>query len=78
MPETSTLIDELLSYHHDLTEHGNDTYNAGHGQHDDLVLALSLALWLAANRRIRNPNQVNVAWDRGDIPGIVAMGEGVL
>jgi terminase large subunit-like protein len=77
MPETPTLIDELLSYHHDLTEHGNDTYSAGAGQHDDLVIALSLALWLALNRRIRNPNQVSVAWDRGSIPGIVAMGEGV-
>lgn len=59
------------------TEHGNDTYGSSAGQHDDLLLALSLALWLTENRRIHDHNQNTTYVPLGDIPGIVAMGEGV-
>jgi hypothetical protein len=74
MRETTTLRDELLSFRSTRTEHGNYTYGARSGQHDDLVLALSLALWLLQHRRLRNPNQRNIAWDKGEIPGIVPSG----
>lgn len=77
MQETPTLIDELLSYQYTRNENGYDTYGASVGQHDDLVIALSLALWLTQNQRIRNRNQRSVWVDRGDIPGIVEMGEGL-
>ena len=52
-----TLIDELLSYQYTRNEHGYNTYGASAGQHDDLVIALSLALWLTTKHRIPNPNQ---------------------
>jgi hypothetical protein len=50
MRHTPDLIDELQAYQHETTEHGNDTYAPTHGEHDDLVLALSLALWTAENK----------------------------
>ena len=77
MRETGTLRDELLSMRSTRTEHGNHTYGARSGQHDDLVLALSLALWLLEHRRLPDPNQPAISWDKGDIPGIVPMGDGL-
>jgi hypothetical protein len=78
MPETRTLRDELLSFRRTTTEHGNDTYAAKTGQHDDLVIALSLALWLNENRGIGFLNTTNSVVPRGEIPGIVPMGDGIL
>jgi Terminase RNaseH-like domain len=51
MADTDALTDELLAYRRTTTDRGNDTYAAASGTHDDLVLALSLALWTAENRR---------------------------
>jgi Terminase RNaseH-like domain len=78
MRDTEALLDELLAYRRTTTERGMDTYSAASGRHDDLVLALSLALWLAENRLMPDPNVPTVFVPRGDIPGIVAMGEGLL
>jgi hypothetical protein len=77
MRETQNLTDELLSFRRASTEHDHETYNAEYGQHDDLVLALSLALWLDEERPIPDPNRPTVFWDDGDIPGIVPMGAGI-
>ena len=71
MRETETLRDELLSFQQNSTEHGHDTFGATSGQHDDLVIALSLALWLAEKQPLRDPNLPTISWARGDIPGIV-------
>ena len=67
MRDTQKLIDELLDYRRSTTLRGNDTYAAASGKHDDLVLALSLALWTAENRRPParyyppgNPNRLGV------------------
>lgn len=49
MPELSLLIEELQSFEMKFTAKGNDIYNAKSGKHDDLVLALSLAIWSAKN-----------------------------
>jgi len=50
LPEAETLVRELLAFQAKLTATGHDTYEAWReGEHDDLVLALSLALWLPAN-----------------------------
>lgn len=78
MRETPTLIDELLSYQYTRNERGYDTYDASAGQHDDLVIALSLALWLTRNQRIRNRSQ-RASWvDRGVIPGVGDMNDDFL
>src|SRR3954466_1522014 len=50
MKDTEAHLDELLSYRRTTNERGYDTYSAPSGSHDDLVLALSLALWTAENR----------------------------
>ncbi len=46
LPETATLIHELVNYRVKIDERtAHDSYNARSGQHDDLVLALCLAVW---------------------------------
>jgi hypothetical protein len=55
MRDTPTLSDELLAYRRTLNECGYYTYQAASGSHDDLVLALSLALWTAEHKRIPSP-----------------------
>jgi hypothetical protein len=49
MPELPLLIDELQNFEMRFTAKGNDTYSAKGANHDDLVLALSLAVWSAKN-----------------------------
>jgi hypothetical protein len=78
MNDTDALIEELLAYRRITNDRGTDTYTAAAGSHDDLVLALSLALWLTENRPIRDPNLPAISTPQGDIPGIVTMGEGLL
>ena len=48
LPEAKTLTDELLGFRYKITQASNLTYEAWReGAHDDLVLALSLAVWEA-------------------------------
>lgn len=47
MPELETLTEELQNFEMRFTTKGNDTYSAKGSNHDDLVLALSLAVWSA-------------------------------
>jgi hypothetical protein len=49
MSELPLLIDELQNFEMRFTAKGNDTYSAKGANHDDLVLALSLAVWSAKN-----------------------------
>lgn len=44
-PEAAALVKELENYQVKITAAANDTYNARDGLHDDLVLALALAVW---------------------------------
>ncbi|MGD0894547.1 MAG: hypothetical protein ABSA08_00770 [Acidimicrobiales bacterium] len=44
---TSDLRAELVAFQFELSQRGRDTYEAASGFHDDLVLALSLAIWNA-------------------------------
>lgn len=44
-PETTVLTSELQNYRVKVTQAANETFNAREGAHDDLVLALALALW---------------------------------
>jgi hypothetical protein len=75
MRDTDELIEELLTYRRIISEHGTETFSAPSGGHDDLVLALSLALWLAENRHLPDPDMWTVNVTRGDIPSIVTMRE---
>ncbi|MCO5215911.1 MAG: hypothetical protein M9950_07115 [Thermomicrobiales bacterium] len=43
-PEAALLVDELKDYELEYTPAGNVTFNARSGKHDDLVLALALAV----------------------------------
>lgn len=50
LPEAATLTNELQNFQVKITDAANDTYGAWReGTHDDLVLAVALALW--AGRR---------------------------
>lgn len=45
MASTETLQRELLNYQVKITDSANDLYAAREGEHDDLVIAMALALW---------------------------------
>ncbi len=49
MPELPLLVSELQNFEMKFTAKGNDSYSAKGTNHDDLVLALSLAVWSARN-----------------------------
>ncbi len=50
LPEADALVRELQNFRVTLTEAANDTYGGRQGTHDDLVLALALALWIGNER----------------------------
>ncbi len=45
LPMAEALAEELRTFQVRITAAANETFGAGSGQHDDLVLALSLAVW---------------------------------
>lgn len=49
-PDIKVLIHELMIYQYEITKAGNLRYNAPDGYHDDTVIALALAAWVAKNR----------------------------
>ena len=49
LPELPALITELQNFEMRFTAKGNDAYSAKGANHDDMVLALSLAVWSAQN-----------------------------
>jgi hypothetical protein len=50
LPDAGTLTRELQNFQVNISDNGFDSYNARVGTHDDLVLALAMALWIARNR----------------------------
>jgi hypothetical protein len=46
-PEAETLVRELQDFRMEFTAAGHLTFNARSGKHDDLVLALAIAVWRA-------------------------------
>ena len=59
LPEAQTLLRELENFRVKVALSGHDSYGVGEewrvGQHDDLVLALAVALWVAEHVK---PNTV--------------------
>lgn len=49
LPQSGILRKELLGFRARITTSGNETCAAREGEHDDLVLALALALWLGSH-----------------------------
>ena len=49
--EAHALAQELMDFRRHLTTAGRATYQARVGKHDDLVLAVAIALWWAVERR---------------------------
>ena len=50
LPLAQVLVRELQTFTVQITDAGNETFGAENGRaHDDLVLAVSLALWVAEN-----------------------------
>ncbi len=52
--EATTLAEELRSFRYKLNDNANDLYGAREGAHDDLVLAVAVALWSAVNQSNNN------------------------
>jgi len=67
LPDTQQLLDELHSYRIKTSDTGHHTYAPAHSSdHDDLLLALSLALWIGEHRPVPPPSTIHVP--RGCIP----------
>jgi hypothetical protein len=55
IPKEEVLIDELEAFAYSTTEHGNITYSAPNGLHDDCVYSLALAVWALVSPEKENP-----------------------
>jgi len=51
--EADALIDELQNFQTHISAAGHDTYGGRSGVHDDIVLSVSMAAWLACRRHCR-------------------------
>ena len=47
LKEKDALIEELSNFQTVISESGHDTYNGANGVHDDLVMSVSMGVWLA-------------------------------
>lgn len=52
--EADALVEELANFQVKITAGGHDVYGGRSGVHDDLVLSVAMAAWLAARRRCRH------------------------
>lgn len=53
LPEAQNLVRELQDFRVQYTSAGHLTFNAREGKHDDLVLALALAVWRSRKRIVK-------------------------
>ena len=49
LPLAATLSQELADYQVRISQAGHDSYSAPSGQHDDLLMALSLVCWFGGD-----------------------------
>lgn len=71
LPGSELLVHELLSFEARATAAGNLSFSARENEHDDLVLALALALWLG-NRETPTNYNFRLFPARGSLPEIRA------
>jgi hypothetical protein len=66
LPFAEQLRTELINFRMKVTPAANEVFEARQGQHDDLVLAVAVALWLASvpstHNYVLNPPEASV-WD---------------
>jgi hypothetical protein len=55
IPDSGAIVDELLSFRASVAASGRDTFGAEGAGHDDLVIALGLALWFGRLSETRPP-----------------------
>jgi hypothetical protein len=67
LPDSDTLLEELHAYRRTTSESGHDSYGAAAGNHDDLVLALSLAFWTGEHKPPPYP-YARISVPKGRIP----------
>jgi hypothetical protein len=68
LPEAPILVSELQNFRVRYSDSGHLTFNAREGKHDDLVLALAIAVWLAV-RPLSGAEgwcRLYEAWSRGE------------
>jgi hypothetical protein len=58
--DANALKEELKSFHRKISEAGRATYNARVGAHDDLVLCVAIALWMATQGRTFSVSELRV------------------
>jgi hypothetical protein len=61
LPEAAELVKELQDFRVRFTENGHMTFGAREGKHDDLVLALAIAVW-RAQKHITVPHSFYMNW----------------
>jgi len=68
LPEAATLVRELQDFEIKITDAANDTYGAWRvGAHDDLVLAVAMALYIGRKRAAwRSPIPQTVSYSYAD------------
>ncbi len=59
-PNAKTLVKELMGFQVKLTAAGNERFEHRDGEHDDLVLALAIVLWVAGVRSVGYLNNAKV------------------
>jgi hypothetical protein len=78
-PGCGALVDELLSFRASITAQGRDTFGADGTSHDDLVIALALAVWYGrqTERRPATSPTVGISqpWEDLDDPDALWLGD---
>jgi hypothetical protein len=72
LPEAETLVRELQDFRVEYTAAGHLTFNARSGKHDDLVLALAIAVWRAHGGGIPSSSYVIYEYYRQEATGTKA------
>ena len=73
LPHAATLVRELEAFRYTLSPAGRDSYGVAaewrEGAHDDLLLAVAVALWVAQHVRPSLGGNARIAEGMGTIPG---------
>ena len=77
IPELETLSKELEAFRTKVTADRNETFSAWREKdHDDLVLAAALAIWVASRERVYDPDPYALQHDPAPVPDPSPWGAG--